>query len=58
MDEIVNKFSLAGKKSVWNAFKTNWIHVHIVLVDHLPKAKKEQKNWNKQEVQDIFVKTN
>ena len=30
----------------------------IVLVDHLPKTKKECKNLKKQEIQDIFIKTN
>ena len=29
-----------------------------VLVDHLLKTKKEYKNLKKQEIQDIFIKTN
>ena len=28
----------------WNAFKTTWI-LHVVLVDHLKKAKKEYKKF-------------
>ena len=31
---------------------------HKMLVDHSLKTKKECKNLKKQEIQDIFVKTN
>ena len=31
---------------------------HIVLVYHLQKTKKEYKNLKKQEIHDIFIKTN
>ena len=31
---------------------------HTVLVVRLLKTKKEQKNSKKQEIQDIFIKTN
>ena len=34
------------------------MHLCIVLVDHLLKAKKEYKNLKKQEIQDMFIKTN
>ena len=32
--------------------------LHVVLVDHLQKTKKEYKNLKKQKIQDIFIKTN
>ena len=32
--------------------------LHTVLVGHLQKTKKEYKNLNKHEIQDIFIKTN
>ena len=35
-----------------------WFHLHIVLVKHLIKTKKEYKNLKKQGIQDIFIKTN
>ena len=31
---------------------------HIVLMDHLQKAKKEYKHLKKQEINNIFIKTN
>ena len=34
------------------------LDLHIVLVDHLQKTKKEYKNLEKQEIHDIFIKTN
>ena len=34
------------------------LNLHIVLVDHLQKTKKEYKNLKKQEIHDIFIKTN
>ena len=33
-------------------------YLHIVFMDHLQKPKKESKNLNKQEIRDIFFKTN
>ena len=45
MNEIGNKFLLAGDK-------------FIVLVDLLQKSNKEYKNLKKQEIRDIFIKTN
>ena len=32
--------------------------LHTVLVDHLQKTKKKYKSSKKQEIQDIFIKTN
>ena len=32
--------------------------LHTVLVDHFQKAKKKYKNLKKQEIHDIFIKTN
>ena len=52
MNVIVNKFLLAGDKF------TPGMNLHIVLVDHLLKTKKEHKNLNKKGIQDIFNKTN
>ena len=34
------------------------LYLHIVLVEHLLKTKKENNNSNKQEIQQIFIKTN
>ena len=34
------------------------LDLHIVLVDRLLKTTKEYKNLKKQEIQDIFIKTN
>ena len=34
------------------------LDLHIVLVDHLQKTKNEYKNLEKQEIHDIFIKTN
>ena len=53
MDQIVNKFLLAEDK-----FGFTLLDLHIVLVDHIQKTKKEYKNLLKQEIQDIFIKTN
>ena len=33
-------------------------YLHIALVDHLLKTKKEYKNLKKQKIEDIFIKTN
>ena len=53
MNEIVNKFLLAGDEFM------SEMHLRlIVLVDHLQKTKKEYKNLKKQEIHDIFIKTN
>ena len=50
MNEIVIKFLLVGEDRTWNAFK-----MCEVLVDHLLKTKKEQKNSKKHEIQDILI---
>ena len=57
MNEIVNKILLAGEKFMPE------IHLRqqgfrLVLVDHLQKTKNKYKNLKKQEIQDIFIKTN
>ena len=57
MNEIVNKFLLTGDK-VMPEMHLYSLDLHIVLVDHLQKTKKEYKNLKKQEIQDIFIKTN
>ena len=33
-----------------------WLDLHMVLVGHLLKAKKEYKNLKKKEIQYIFIK--
>ena len=50
MTEIGNKFLLAGDKFM--------PEMHIVLVDHSRKTKKEYKSLKKQEIHDIFINTN
>ena len=60
MNEIINRFLLAGDKSMPEmdlrfGFGFN---LPIVLANHLLKPKKEYKNLKKQEIQDIFIKTN
>ena len=61
MSEIVNKFLLLGDKfmpeSIWDLV-LHIVGLHIVLVDHLQKTKKEYENIKKQEIHDIFIKTN
>ena len=57
MNEIANKYLSAGDKFMLE------MHLRqpgfsIVLVDHLQITKKEHKNLNKQEIHDIFIKTN
>ena len=56
MNEIVNKLLLAEDK-----FKpemhSRQSDLHIVLLDHLQKSKKEYKKLKKQEIHDIFIKT-
>ena len=32
--------------------------LHIILMDHLQKTKKEYKNLKKQEIHDMYIKTN
>ena len=36
----------------------NRLHLHIVLVDHLQKTKKEYKKLKKQKFHNMFIKTN
>ena len=57
MNEVVNKFLLAGDNFM-PEMDLRLADLHIVLADHLRKAKKEYKNLNKQEIQQIFIKTN
>ena len=59
-NEIVNKFLLAGDKFMpeMHSKFTYSLNLHIVLVDHLQKTKKDYKNLKKQEIHNIFNKTN
>ena len=57
MNEIVNNFLLAGDKFM-PEMHVRQLDLHIVLADHLQKANKEYKHLKKQEIHDIFIKTN
>ena len=54
MNEIVNKFLLAGDKFMPEMHVR--LDLHIVLVDHLQKIKKEYKSLKKQDIHDILIK--
>ena len=56
MKAIVNKLLLAGDNFMPEMHLTQYLHT--VLVVKSLKIKKEQKNLKKQEIQDIFIKTN
>ena len=58
MNEIVNKFLLAVDKFMPEMHLRLHLDLHIVLVDHFQKTKKEYKNLKNQEIHDIFIKTN
>ena len=60
MNEIVNKFLFAGDKFMpeMHLKFTYSLDLHIVLVDHLQKTKKEYKNLKKQEIHNISNKIN
>ena len=58
MNEIVNKFLLAGDKFMPEMHLKQPGFTRIVLVDHLLKIKNELKNLKKQEIQGIFTKMN
>ena len=57
MNAVVNKLLLAGDKFM-PEMHIRQPDLHIVLVVHSLKIKKEYKNLKKQEIQDIFIKTN
>ena len=46
-----------SKKSKFIKQKDN-LDLHIVLVGHLQKTKKEYNNLRKKEIQDLFINTN
>ena len=56
MSEVVNTFLLAGGKFMSEMRLI--LDLHIVLADHLQKTKKEYRNLKKQDIHDIFIKTN
>ena len=60
MNKIVNNFLLTGDKYMpeMHLRFTYSLDLHTVPVDHLQKTKKESKNLKKQEIHDIFIKTN
>ena len=57
MNEIVNDFLLAGDKFMPD-MHLRQPRFTFVLVDHLPKTRKESKTLKRQEIHDIFIKTN
>ena len=57
MNEIVNKFLLVGDKFTPETHLRKPVF-KVVVVDHLQKAKEEYKSLKKQELRDIFLKTN
>ena len=57
MNEIVNKFSLAGDKFMPEMYLRQ-PGFTCSAYGHLQKTKKESKNLKKQEIHDIFIKTN
>ena len=57
MNKIVNKRLLAGYKFI-PEMRLRQPEFILVLVFHLQKTKKEYKNLKKQEIHDIFIKTN
>ena len=57
MNEMVNKLLLAGIYLCLKFFSDS-LDLHMVLLDHLQKAKKEYKNLKKQEIHDVVIKTN
>ena len=58
MSEIINKFLLPGDKFMPEIHLRQPVFKYIVLVEHLPKTKKEYKNLKKQKINDIFIKMN
>ena len=57
MNEIINKFLLAGDKSMPEKHLRQPGFTHSTC-GPFTKIKKEQKNLKKQEIQDIFIKMN
>ena len=57
MNEIVNKFLLVGDKFTPETHLRKSVF-KVVVVEHLQKAKEEYKSLKKQELRDIFLKTN
>ena len=57
MNEIVNEFLLAGD-TLMPKMQLRQPGLNSVLMDHLQKTKKKYKSLKKQEILDIFIKTN
>ena len=57
MDNIVNKFLLARGNFMPEMHLRQPIFLKV-LADHLLKTKKDYKNSKKQEIHDIYIKTN
>ena len=58
MNEIVNKFLLAGDKFMPEMHLRQLRFTYSAWRPFTKKRKKESKNLKKQEIHDIFIKTN
>ena len=58
MNEMVNKFLLAGDKFMPEIHLRLGLYLFKVVVDHFKKQRKNIKNLEKQKINDIFLKTN
>ena len=57
MNEILNNFLLAGDKFITEIHLKQPEFTYRVL-ENVQKTKKEYKNLKKQEIHDVFIKTN
>ena len=58
MNGIVNKFFLAGDKCMYPEMHLQQPRLIYSAYHPFPKAKERMKQLKKQEIQDIFIKTN
>ena len=58
MNEIVNTFFLAGYKFMTEMHLRQPEFIYSACGPFKKKTKKEYKNLNKQEIQNLFIKTN
>ena len=58
MNEIVNKFLLAGDKCMLEMHLRQPAFAYSVCGPFTKKTKKESKNLKKQEIHNIFIKAN
>ena len=58
MNEILNKFLLAGEINLCLKCMKDNLDLYIVPVDHVQKAQKEYRNSKNQSIDNIFIKMN